>query len=217
LLGGVLTIRADVKYVATVYPTGKHAQIPSVGESEMKEGCLGAFGKLLASEEGADCTIAVGGKTFKAHRAILCARSPAFGPMFRPGSVFDEALKGRLAITDSTPEAVGAMLQYLYTGRVVWPESGVDALQEAVLKLADKYALLDLKSHVEGLLAGNIDEETFFHLVYLADDHSCEGLKRACAHYFAANRADIIKRAEWKKLRSARSELAAVLLEAAAS
>jgi BTB/POZ domain len=116
-------------------------------------------------------------KAFKAHRAILCARSPTFAAMFRSDSSFAEAMKGQLLITDSTPEAVEVMLHYLYTGDVNWAdtadEQSVFTLQEAVLVLADKYTLLDLKAHVEGLLAESTDEENFFHLVYLADDHRC--------------------------------------------
>jgi speckle-type POZ protein len=156
----------------------------------------------------------VGGKSFKAHRNVLCARSSVFAAMFQPDSGFDEALKGQLPIHDSTPEAVEAMLHYLYTSRVAWPERGVTALQEAVLKLADKYALPDLKAHVEGKLAETIDWDSFFHLVYLADDHQCEGLKRACVHYFAGNRADIVEGDEWGKLKAEKAALAAELLEA---
>jgi speckle-type POZ protein len=201
------------------------------------EECREAFGRMLASEEGADCSIVVshyqvdcihdsgqwgdfqvGGKTFKAHRAILCARSPVFSAMFQAGSGFDEAVKGHLLIPDSTPKAIRAMLQYIYTGRVEWPsnEKSLTSLQEAVLILADKYELLSLKGHVEGLLAEGIDGGSFFHLVYLADDYQCEGLKQVCASYFAGNRAAIAQRAEWGHLKKIRAAVAAVLLEAAA-
>jgi hypothetical protein len=82
--------------------------------------------------------------------------------------------------------------------------------------VSDKYALLDLKTHVEVLLAEKVDEESFFDLIYLADDHSCESLKQVCALYFAENRAEIVKKEEWGKLRRERSELSAVLFEAVA-
>jgi len=106
------------------------------------------------------------------------------------------------------------MLHYLYTGRVVWPERGVTILQEAVLKLADKYALYDLKAHVGEKLAEGMDEERFFHLVYLADDHSCEGLMRACGFFFAGNRDEIVEEEEWGKLKADRAAVATLLLEA---
>jgi len=46
---------------------------------------------------------------------------PAFVPMFQTGSSFNEALMGKLIITNSTPEAVKNMLQYIYSGKVDWP------------------------------------------------------------------------------------------------
>lgn len=161
----------------------------------------------------------VGDKNFKAHRLILSARSTMFAAMFHSESSFNEAKTGQLELADSTPDAVEALLQYIYTGDVNWaPTSGnpLPSLQETVLKLADKYALLDLKAHLESKLAERIDELNFFHLVYHADNHHCNGLKKECAHFFAGNRATIVQQEEWGKLRSERSELAAVLFEAAA-
>jgi len=233
---GSLLIKADVKYVAATSPSFNAF---TVDECAMMQRCREAFDRMLLLEEGADCTVVVGllscdfvfqktednwselqvkDRSFKAHRLILSARSPVFAAMLCPSTGFDEAAKGQLIIEDTTPEAVKEMLQYIYTGKVDWPSDTkhLPTLQEAVLKLADKYALLDLKAHVEGLLADAIDSESFFHFVHLADDHSCEGLKKACALYFAGNRAAIVQKAEWKRLRGERSELAALLLEAAA-
>lgn len=137
---------------------------------------------------------------------------------------FDEALKGQVRIEDSTVEAVRAMLAYIYTGRIDWPtyttnssKKKIAATMEAVLKLADKYALLDLKTHVEGRLADGLDKESFFHLALLADDHACAGLKRGCALYFVCNRHAIVEMPGWRWLKGERSALAAELLEAAAA
>jgi BTB/POZ domain len=235
---GSLLLKADVKYVIVPGQGGSfdHGHIDCVDEGKLMGNCREAFENMRLHEEGTDCSIVVGcdamgleqlkrecafqvaGKTFKAHRLILSARSAVFAAMFRPDSNFGEAQRGQLLVTDSTPKAVEVMLKYLYTGRVEWPSNNgksVPALQEAVLKLADKYSLLDLKAHMEGRLVEGISGESFFRLAYLADDHQCERLKRACAVYFVENRAGIVEGAEWGRLKSERTALVAELFEAA--
>ncbi|KAK0401771.1 hypothetical protein QR680_015960 [Steinernema hermaphroditum] len=83
---------------------------------ERHEYCLrSAMQDMFESERLADCTIKVDEKEFKAHRCILAQHSEVFRSMFGNESML-EAQKGEIDITDSKPEAVRAMLEFIYTG-----------------------------------------------------------------------------------------------------
>lgn len=97
-----------------------------MGEDEPRLNCIQAFGDMLSSGVGADCTIVVRagygsilddfmmfkyfqarGQSIKAHRAILSARSAYFEGMFRGGG-FNEARDGALRLNEDH-ELVGTV------------------------------------------------------------------------------------------------------------
>ena len=53
---------------------------------------------------------------FKAHRAIVCCRSPVFVAMF--ASAMRESETGRVEITDVSPETFAQFLKFVYTGQL---------------------------------------------------------------------------------------------------
>ena len=67
----------------------------------------------------ADVEFLVSGVAFKAHRAIVCARSPVFAAMFASG--MRESEMGRLEITDVSPETFADFLKFVYTGQLDTP------------------------------------------------------------------------------------------------
>ena len=64
----------------------------------------------------ADVEFLVSGVAFKAHRAILCARSPVFAAMFACG--MSESETGRVEITDVSPGSFADFLKFVYTGQL---------------------------------------------------------------------------------------------------
>ena len=64
----------------------------------------------------ADVELVVSGVSFKAHRAILAARSAVFTAMFT--SEMSASVTGRVEIPDVSPETFGQFLQFVYTGRL---------------------------------------------------------------------------------------------------
>ena len=60
--------------------------------------------------------VTCGNKTFSAHRGTLAARSDVFFTAF--GSSFAEARTAKYDIKNSSPDAVEAMLYYMYTGHL---------------------------------------------------------------------------------------------------
>ncbi|TKR68601.1 hypothetical protein L596_024564 [Steinernema carpocapsae] len=74
-----------------------------------------AMKDMFDSERLADCIIKVEQKEFRVHRCILAQQSEVFRSMFSQSSMV-EAQKGVINITDSHPEPVKAMLEFIYTG-----------------------------------------------------------------------------------------------------
>ena len=67
----------------------------------------------------ADIEFLVSGVVFKAHRAIVSARSAVFAAMFASG--MRESETGRVEITDASPETFADFLKFVYTGQLDTP------------------------------------------------------------------------------------------------
>ncbi|ETO16107.1 hypothetical protein RFI_21250, partial [Reticulomyxa filosa] len=111
---------------------------------------------MLEEEIGADCTFIcsngdIDEKQFGAHRAVLMASSPVFHAMFK--NKMYENLTSKIRIEDTSPESVRLMLHYLYCGHLLKEPIHKDiTVGLSVLCLADKYAIADLKEHIEYIL-----------------------------------------------------------------
>ena len=76
-------------------------------------------------------------RQFKAHKAILAARSPVFAAMFEHGMA--ECRANRVNITDVEPDILAEVLRFIYTGRVIGLDNSVMA--QELLAAADKVCL----------------------------------------------------------------------------
>ena len=63
-----------------------------------------------------DVTLVAGERELKVHRAVLAARSPVFRSMFEANMM--ESRSGRVELTDISPEALGALISFIYTDTV---------------------------------------------------------------------------------------------------
>lgn len=70
---------------------------------------------LFRSQEFSDVTISANGREFKAHKAILAARSPMFRGMFSHD--MKETKYNRVDVPDVDPDVLQEMLRFIYTGR----------------------------------------------------------------------------------------------------
>ncbi|XP_037817214.1 protein roadkill-like [Lucilia sericata] len=115
------------------------------------------FANLFLNPKFADVTIKVkDGHEFKAHKAILSARSEVFA------ALFDHKMKENdencVAITDVDSAVCEEMLRFIYSGKV----KNLSTTLEQLLIAADKYQLPDLKSECERQLYTefNLDART---------------------------------------------------------
>uniref|UniRef100_A0A1I7YCP1 BTB domain-containing protein n=1 Tax=Steinernema glaseri TaxID=37863 RepID=A0A1I7YCP1_9BILA len=223
---GSLVLICEVEY----FPPGAKLTVEQADESEFDseefeerhEYCLrSAMKDMFESERLADCTINVDGKEFKAHRCILAQHSEVFRSMFTNDSMI-EAQKGEIDITDSKPEAVRAMLEFIYTGSTTLTladgyngsyQSDKQYAQD-VLAIADKYAILSLKEQCERFLANSVDAKTVASTIMFADTYSANILRVACTRFIMSNQRDVIRSAEWRQLKRERGDLINGVLEA---
>ncbi|EAZ07695.1 hypothetical protein OsI_29952 [Oryza sativa Indica Group] len=150
----------------------------------------GHIGRLLygAADDTADVALVVGGETFRAHRAVLAARSPVFkAALF--GSMA-EATAPSVALRDMDPAAFRAVLHFIYTDAL--PDdidelagfSPVDMFQH-LLAAAERYELGGLKLLSTKKLLDNVTPENVAGIIVCAETYGCPDLKKKCLDYLA--------------------------------
>ncbi|GJN25545.1 hypothetical protein PR202_gb13387 [Eleusine coracana subsp. coracana] len=155
------------------------------------------LGRLLSSGDGADVTFEVAGETFPAHRYIVVARSPVFVAELL-GSM-KEKHAARIRVEDMEARVFRALLHFIYTDSL--PEiddfiiSTADSSPEIdegdnmmvmaqhLLVAADRYGMERMRLVCEEKLRGYIDASTVGITLALAEQHGCQGLKKACLQF----------------------------------
>ncbi|VAI62404.1 unnamed protein product [Triticum turgidum subsp. durum] len=145
--------------------------------------------KLLETEKGADVVFEVGGETLAAHRCVLAARSSVFAAeLFGPIKEGNAAAAGSLVVPveDMEAEVFKALLRYAYTGSLPQiRKEDEDATCQHLLTVADRYGMERLKLICEEKLCKYINVGTAVTILVLAEQHHCEGLKKACFKFLA--------------------------------
>lgn len=89
----------------------------ALGDVEHFEHISGDFFDLFKSGEHADVTFLISGVKFPAHRVILAARCTYFKVLLF-GEMKEAHPGAEIPIHDTTPEAFGTLLEYIYSGRI---------------------------------------------------------------------------------------------------
>uniref|UniRef100_A0A8C5M987 Speckle type BTB/POZ protein like n=1 Tax=Leptobrachium leishanense TaxID=445787 RepID=A0A8C5M987_9ANUR len=169
------------------------------------------LGHLWETTRFTDCSLYVGGQEFKAHKAILAARSPVFSAMFE--HEMEESNKNRVDIHDVDPEVFKEMMRFVYTGKA----SHLDQMADGLLAAADKYALERLKVMCEEALCSSLSVENVADVLILADLHSAEQLKAQAIDFINRQETDIMETAGWKSMIQSHPHLVAEAFRALAS
>ena len=108
-----------------------------------------------------DVTIKFGGRQIKCHRLILCSVSEYFNAISRPNSRWKEANSGTIELKDDDPDAVEAMLRYIYGFNYPSIEKAMVKAADVTFHLntyiiADKYMLQELRGLARGALLREI-------------------------------------------------------------
>ncbi|KQJ99009.1 BTB/POZ and MATH domain-containing protein 1 [Brachypodium distachyon] len=141
---------------------------------------------LLDCADGSDVSFSVGGETFRAHRAVLAARSPVFkAELF---GAMAEARMPCITLHDVEPATFKALLCFIYTDALP-RDSGelvgdpVDVFQH-LLAAADRYALDRLKLLCAHKLWDNVTTDRVADILACAETYNCRELKDCCMDFF---------------------------------
>ncbi|MEJ1288601.1 hypothetical protein NN561_019634 [Cricetulus griseus] len=152
------------------------------------------LGQLWENSLFTDCSLVVAGQEFRAHKAILAARSPVFRAMFEHD--MEESRTNRVEILDLEPQVFKAMMEFIYTGKA--PD--LHSMADAVLAAADKYGLERLKVMCEDVLRMDLSVENAAHTLFLADLHSAGQLKTKALDFITAHASEVSETSSWKKM-----------------
>ncbi|XP_032222942.1 speckle-type POZ protein [Nematostella vectensis] len=152
------------------------------------------MGNLLDNATFSDTVLIAGGREFKAHKAILAARSPVFSAMFE--HEMEESRKGRVEILDIDPDVFQEMLKFVYTGNT--PQ--IQGMADDLLAAADKYDLERLKVMCEDVLCSNLTVENVCDVLILADMHNATQLKSQALDFVNSHATDVMDSTGWKTL-----------------
>ncbi|CAL5005166.1 unnamed protein product [Urochloa decumbens] len=144
------------------------------------------FGALLDSMDGADVLFTIDGDMFRAHRAVLAARSPVFKAELL-GSMA-EATMPNITLHDIAPATFRVMLQFVYTDALPADSElggSPSEMMKHLLAAADRYALDRLKLICAQKLWEDVSVDSVAATLSFAEMHSCPELKSKCIEFFA--------------------------------
>ncbi|OBS73600.1 hypothetical protein A6R68_15862, partial [Neotoma lepida] len=152
------------------------------------------LGELWENSCFTDCSLVVAGQEFRAHKAILAARSPVFRTMFEHD--MEESKRNCVEIHDLKPQVVKVMMDFIYTGKT--PD--LDSMADVVLAAADKYGLERLKVMCEDALCRDLSVENAAHTLFLTDLHSAGQLKTQALDFITAHASEVSDTSSWKTM-----------------
>jgi hypothetical protein len=136
------------------------------------------------------------GSSVNLHRSLLMARSSVFNSML--SSQLSEGSSSSLEL-DQSPEALKAMFEFMYTGKLACPSN----LITSVLELSNYYGMPGLKQLLEISLFKLIDKDNLSDLFDLSISTDARILYEGCISYYSAH---------FKECRSIQSSLPAELI-----
>ena len=170
-------------------------------------------GELWENPLFTDCSLLVAGHEFRAHKAILAARSPVFRAMFE--HQMEERLTNCVEIHDLDPQVFKEMMGFIYTGKV--PHLHSHSMACDLLAAADRYGLKDLKVMCEDALCRNLSVENAAHTLIVADLHSTEHVKTQALDFIIVYASEVSKTSGWMSMVESHPRLVAEAFHSLAS
>lgn len=150
--------------------------------------------RLLESHLFSDVVLAVDGREFHSHKAVLAARCPVFAAMFEHD--MEEKTKNRVDIIDVAQDVFQEFLLFIYTDRA----PNLDKFAENLLVVADKYALQRLKEMCEERLCFDLSTDTAAERLAFADMHNADQLKTRAIDFITGHILPVMESEGWKRV-----------------
>ena len=189
-----LTLCCQVSIVGTFFNTPEQNITPAI--KDPRHMIADDLGELWENSLCTDCCLFVAGQEFRAHKAILAARSPVFRAMFEHEMV--ERLTNRVDINDLDPKVFKEMMGFIYTGKA--PHLHIHSMACDLLAAADRYGMEGLMVLCEDALSRNLSVENAAHTLILADLHSAQQLKTQALYFIALHASVVSETSEWKSM-----------------
>ena len=143
-----------------------------------------------------DVTIAVKGKEFKAHRAVLAAASPFFLTLLTSDMKEGNEKLIEVELEEATESVMEDALEYLYTGNVIVVEGRAHNL----IATANFLLLPSLKTMAANVLKDTLTTENCVFNYYFAEKYDCVELKDKCRKVINTNFSVVMETEDFLKL-----------------
>ena len=120
-----------------------------------------------------------------------------------------EGYDGIIMIQDATAEVVKQLLQFMYCGKTEKEFKDYQAL----MIVADKYQVEDLKKHCTSKILKMIKPENAIEFGLFGETHNCSVLVQGSANYISKNTNKILT-GDWKKRMEKFPQMMLALIEA---
>lgn len=151
------------------------------------------FTRLLGDYRYSDVMLVADGLQYKAHRAILSARSPVFSAMFDHDMT--ERNSNRVNIPEMSGKCLKELLLFIYTGEC----EKLDEMAEELFKAANKYQIEDLRLACLKSLRKNLNRDVVASVVVLADTYGASELKAEAMNLIKENASYVMQTEGWKE------------------
>lgn len=153
---------------------------------------VGSLTKLYQSKEGADVCFNVNGARIVAHKCILSMQNSNLAELAVESGT-------EIPLTDMDPDLFETMILFHYTEEIPSNFNVENAVD--LLKLADKYGVVNLKMTMEAIIVESktlLSQESCIELLLLADTHNCALLREAAVGMVVSHMPQIMESKEWE-------------------
>ena len=172
------------------------AESMSVDPSKHRQELLERLDILRNNDIFCDVTIAVKGKEFKAHRAVLAAASPFFLTLLTSDMKEGNEKLIEVELEEATESVMEDALEYLYTGNV----TVVEGRAHNLIATANFLLLPSLKTMAANVLKDTLTTENCVFNYYFAEKYDCVELKDKCRKVINTNFSVVMETEDFLKL-----------------
>ncbi|PVD25748.1 hypothetical protein C0Q70_13408 [Pomacea canaliculata] len=149
------------------------------------------FGELVESEDYADITLIVENTCFKSHKVILAARSEYFRALLYGGMKESQPGTTEVELPDTPAQAFGALLKYMYTGRMNLLEMKEENLLD-ILGLSHRFVFVELETAISDYLKAILRLQNVCCIYDLANMYSLTSLCNFCKDFMDRHASEIL-------------------------
>lgn len=135
--------------------------------------------ELRRDERFCDVEIIAGGQRIHAHRIVLSASSAYFEAMFRPTLGLCEGQQKSIVLHTIDTETLRALIDFIYTGRIVIEQHNVQEL----LAAGDMLQLPEVVSECCAFLCRELHASNALGILRFAETHHCEQLVQSAQSF----------------------------------